>query len=195
MSDTQAIDWEGRYRDGATGWERPGLHPAFLEWRNAGILKPGRVLIPGAGRSNEPLALAEAGFEVTVVDGAPSAVAVQRARLERLNVGASVNLADLFQWEPASRFDYIYDQTCLCALPPASWPEYADRLHRWLRPGGTLLILFMQTGSQGGPPFHCDLPAMRRLFGESRWEWPERLGEAIVHPSARMEQPVALRAI
>ena len=36
MSETQAIDWESRYRDGATGWERHGLNPAFLAWRDAG---------------------------------------------------------------------------------------------------------------------------------------------------------------
>ena len=83
MSETQAIDWDSRYRNGATGWERHGLNPAFLAWRESGELAPCRILVPGGGRSLEPLALAGAGFDVTVVDAAASAVASQRAHLLR----------------------------------------------------------------------------------------------------------------
>ena len=122
MSETQAIDWESRYRDGAAGWERHGLNPAFLAWRELGVLAPCRILIPGGGRSLEPLALAEAGFDVTVVDAAPSAVASQRAHFERLKVRARTEQADLFAWDPDAAFDVVYDQTCLCALPPACGP-------------------------------------------------------------------------
>ena len=191
---TQAIDWEARYRDGATGWERPGPHPALQGWLESGELVPGRVLIPGAGRSSEPLVLAEAGFSVTVVDAAPSAVAVQRARLERVHVSARVERADLFTWQPAASFDAVYDQTCLCALPPQTWPDYVERLRGWLRPGGRLFILFMQTGSEGGPPFHCDMAAMRRLFAPAAWDWAEPLPPVVDHPSGRSEQPAVLRA-
>ena len=88
MSETQAIDWESRYRDGTTGWERHGLNPVFLAWRESGVLAPCRVLVPGGGRSPEPVALAQAGFDVTVVDAAPSAVAMQRAWMERLGIAA-----------------------------------------------------------------------------------------------------------
>src|SRR5215469_11670738 len=100
MSESQAIDWESRYRDGVTGWERHGLNPAFLAWRESGALTPCRVLVPGAGRSLEPIALAEAGFDVTIVDAAPSAVAAQRARVARLQLSAKVEEADLFAWDP-----------------------------------------------------------------------------------------------
>jgi SAM-dependent methyltransferase len=192
MTVQPAIDWESRYRDGATAWERPGLHPAFGDWRESGALAPCRILVPGGGRSAEPLAMAEAGFEVTIVDLAETAVATQRARLERLNVPARVIQANLLTWEPDAPFDAVYDQTCLCALPPASWAGYAERLHRWLTPQGRLFILFMQTHSQGGPPFHCDLTQMRGLFAHHRWTWPETLPEPIAHPSGRTEQPAIL---
>ena len=89
--------------------------------------------------------------------------------------------ADLLLWDPAAPFDAIYDQTCLCALPPAIWPEYAARLHRWLRPGGALFILFMQSTRAGGPPFHCDLGQMRVLFAEHDWIWPETLPATVAH--------------
>lgn len=194
MTPGQSIDWEARYRHGATGWERPGLHPTFVDWLEGGTLTPCRILVPGAGRSPEPLALAEAGFDVTIVDLAESAIAVQRARLERLQVSAQVLLANLLSWDPPSPFDAIYDQACLCALPPEVWPQYEQRAHRWLNPGGRLFVLFMQTGSPGGPPFDCRIPAMRTLFDPSLWDWPVTLPEPVNHPSGRTEQPAILVA-
>ena len=193
-SPTQVIDWEARYRDGATGWERPGPNPALQSWLESAVLAPCRILVPGAGRSVEPLVLAEAGFAVTVVDGAATAVAAQRARLERLHVDASVERADLFAWNPPAPFDAIYDQTCLCALPPATWAEYAARLHHWLLPAGRLFILFMQTSVAGGPPFHCDMDDMRLLFPETQWDWPDVLPPVVAHSPGRIEQPVVLQS-
>lgn len=189
---TQAVDWEQRYRDGATGWERHGVNPAFTDWIESGVLKPCRVLVPGGGRSAEPLVLAEAGFDVMVVDAAPSAVAAQRARLERVHVRADIILSDLFKWQPDAPFDAVYDQTCLCALPPTLWPDYVARLHAWLRPGGRLFVLFMQTGTAGGPPFDCSLTAMRALFPAERWFWHEPLPPSVDHSPGRTEQPAIL---
>jgi trans-aconitate methyltransferase len=188
---TQAVDWEQRYRDGATGWQRPDVNPAWSAWVQDGTLVPCRILVPGAGRSAEPLALAQAGFTVTVVDIAPSAIAFQQERLGP--VGGEAMEADLFGWPPERPLDAVYDQTCLCALPPGLWDAYAARLAGWLRPGGVLAALFMQTGREGGPPFHCDLGRMRELFAETAWIWPAELAAQVTHPSGLAEQPVALR--
>ncbi len=190
MSGTQVTNWEERYRTGATGWERGVVHPAFLAWRESGALAPCRILVPGGGRSPEPAALAGAGFEVTVVDAAPSAVAVQR---ERLGDAGTVVESDLFAWEPEAPFDAVYDQTCLCALPPGLRGDYEARLARWVRPGGSLFVLFMQTGKEGGPPFDCPIPAMRTLFAPERWVWPEAFGERIWHSETFEELPAVLR--
>ena len=48
---------------------------------------------------------------------------------------------------------------------------YEAQLAQWLRPGGTLLALFMQTTDPDGPPFHCAIDQMQQLFDPSRWEW------------------------
>jgi len=190
MNGTQVIDWESRYQAGTTRWERPELNPAFLAWRRSGELAPCRILIPGAGRSAEPPILAAAGFDVTVLDVAPSAAAAQRAQL---GATACVVEADLFAWQPAAPFDAIYDQTCLCALPPARLQDYEQRLAQWLRPGGVLFVLFMQTGAEGGPPFDCPIPRMQTLFASKRWAWPAALPPLVHHPSLRDEQPATLR--
>src|SRR6185312_2120286 len=184
MNDDPPIDWESRYRDGATGWERPGLNPAFLSWRENGVLTPCRILLPGGGRSNEPLAMAESGFDVTVVDLAESAVAAQRGRLERLHVRARVEQANLLEWAAPAPFDAVYDQACLCAAPaqlvepgrPSIHPVHAEPFRR-------------------GPPFHCDMPEMRRLFTPTRWHWPQQLDRAVPHSAGREEQPAVLERL
>lgn len=193
MSDPLAAGyWDARYAEGRTGWERQGLHPMFRAWRDSGVLSPGRILIPGAGRSHEPAALAADGFDVTVVDGSDTAVAHQRKALGGSD--ARVVQADLLTWRPDRMFDVIYDQTCLCALPPETWESYAARLHGWLRPGGALAVLFMQSTRPGGPPFHCDLDQMRALFAAPAWAWPETLPEPVPHtPPELFEQPAVLR--
>lgn len=194
MSDpAQADFWEQRYRGGTTPWERQGTNPAFLAWRADGTLSPCRILVPGAGRSPEPLALARDGFEVTVVDLAEPAVAVQRDRLA--GTSARVVQANLLDWQPDKRFDAVYDQTCLCALPPSLWGDYAAQLARWTRAGGVLAVLFMQTGRLGGPPFHCDLSRMRELFMAPEWSWPSILPAPVPHDIGFVEQPAVLRRV
>ena len=178
--------WESRFQEGRTPWERGVLNPAFLAWRDEGALAPCRVLVPGAGKSPEPAALLADGFDVVALDLAESAVLEQRARLG----GERSIAADVTDWMPGSPFDAVYDQTCLCALPPVLCPAYEAQLRRWLRPGGRLFILLMQTGREGGPPFDCPLPAMRMLF--CAWTWPDTLPPAFPHNLGGTEQPVIL---
>jgi SAM-dependent methyltransferase len=164
------MDWEKRYLSGMTGWDQGVSSPALDHWLES--MSPGRVLVPGCGHGHEIAVLAAAGHAVTAVDIAPSAVARLEQSLAEEGLEAEVLQADLLHWEPQAPFDAIYEQTCLCALEPKHWPEYEKRLHRWLKPGGQLYALFMQTGREGGPPYHCDPGAMRQLFSDQRWHWP-----------------------
>ena len=172
---------EGRYKAGRTGWDRGGVSPALLEWLESGELSPGKILIPGCGRGYEVVALAEAGFQVSAVDIAPSALEYLGAVLKAAGLTAELVEADVLRWEPGESFDAIYEQTSLCALPPADWPVYAERLWRWLRPDGRLFALFMQTGLPGGPPYHCDAEAMQALFRTDRWHWSARKSLQVPH--------------
>ena len=180
-------EWEARYREGNTGWDRGDASPALSSWLETGALAPCRTLVPGCGRGHEVIALTRQGFEVTALDFAPSAVAHVQEALSREGLNADVQQADVLQWQPDVPFDAVYEQTCLCALPDDTWPDYAQRLHGWLKPGGRLYALFMQTGQPGGPPRHCDLLRMRRIFDEDRWHWPESEPMLVPHRNGRFE--------
>ncbi|MDE2334619.1 MAG: methyltransferase domain-containing protein [Rhodospirillales bacterium] len=182
--------WELRYQESRTGWQREDVSPALLAWLADGTLKPCRILVPGAGRSHEPLHLAQARFQVTTLDIAPSAVAHQRAGLAAL--GGTALEGDVLSFDASQPFDVIYEQTCLCALPPDRRAAYAAQMRRWLRPGGVLAALFMQTGRDGGPPFHCALPDMRALLPETAWRWPDRTWPEVPHGDGLFEIPLAL---
>jgi len=165
--------WESRYQSGETGWDRGAASPAIEHWLSALLKPPARVLIPGCGRGHEAVFLAGHGFGITGLDIAPSAVRHLEKELAEAGLTGEVILGDLFDYQPAEPFDVVYEQTCLCAIQPEQRSAYESKLYDWLRPGGHLLALFMQTGAEGGPPFHSDLLAMRKLFSEERWLWPE----------------------
>ena len=115
-------------------------------------------------------------------------------------VKAEVVRADALTFEPSAPFDAIYEQTCLCAIHPDHWQTYAAQLHRWLKPGGQLWVLFMQMlrpsaaqeGVVQGPPYHCDINAMRALLPASQWDWPKPPYVKVPHPSLQHELALTL---
>lgn len=178
--------WQNRYDQGQTGWDRGAASPALQRWLESGQLQPCRILVPGCGRGHEVVALAAAGFDVTAVDFAPAAIAAVGEQLAARGLKAQLVQADLFEYTPDQPFDAIYEQTCLCAIQPSQRGEYERRLASWLRPGGRLYVLLMQTDSASGPPFTCPPGAMRDLFVAERWGWPAEL-EPISHPAQLVE--------
>lgn len=180
--------WEDRYQQGQTGWDRGAASDNLFYWINNKILKPCRILIPGCGNGYEAIALAQQGFEVVAIDIAPTPVKNLREALDAKGLQAEVIQADFFKWRPDKPFDAIYEQTSLCALPPELWLQYEDRLFSWLKPGGQLFAHFMQTGQDGGPPFHCEIGDMRSLFTEDRWKWSKQHHSGIKHSKGKVEE-------
>lgn len=191
--------WEKRFADGDTPWDRGAANPQLQAWLKAKLLQPCRILVPGCGAGHELAALAAAGFEVTGLDYAPAALERARRNLESAGQHATLIEADALAWQPDRPFDAVYEQTCLCALYPDHWRAYADRLHGWLAPGGLLYALFVQLlrpgaaeGSIEGPPYHCDIHAMRALFPAPRWSWPRPPYPRTSHPRGLAELAVIL---
>jgi methyl halide transferase len=191
--------WQSRFETGQTSWDRGDVSPQFRAWLEAGALRPSRICVPGCGSGWEVAELTRHGFEATGIDYAPAAVDRTRSLLERHHLAAHVEQADVLTWRPGRPFDAIYEQTCLCALHPDHWVAYAGQLHSWLRPAGTLWAMFMQAPRPGaadglveGPPYHCDVHAMRALFPAERWEWPKPPYVKVPHPMGMTELAVPL---
>lgn len=195
--------WQERYLNRQTGWDRGGASPQLLAWLEAEHLRPpARIAVPGCGAGWEVAELAQRGFAVTGIDYAEAAVAQASGLLDDLGLPAKLERADVLCWQPEMRFDAVYEQTCLCALHPDHWVAYAAALHRWLMPGGRLFALFMQVprpesaeGFVQGPPYHCDINAMRALFDGTRWHWEKPPFPRVQHPSGWQELAVCLRAL
>jgi len=192
--------WQQRFEAGQLPWDRGEPGPQIASWLAASTLRAGQsVVVPGCGSGHEVAALAAAGCKVTAIDFAPAAVDLTRRRLDAAALSAEMLVADVLEWQPGSFFDAAYEQTCLCALHPDDWTRYADRLHAWLRPGGVLCALFMQVrrhsadqGAIEGPPYHCDINAMRALFPGTKWDWPKPPYLAVPHPRGWTELAVVL---
>jgi cyclopropane fatty-acyl-phospholipid synthase-like methyltransferase len=145
--------------------------------------------------------LARRGVEVTGIDYTPEEVERSAARCQAQGLRAELVQADVLSYRPAQPFDAVYEQTCLCALHPQHWRGYSAQLAHWLRPAGTLWALFMQVlrpaaAEQGliqGPPYHCDITAMRSLFTEPDWAWPAPPYARVPHPNRAHELAVPLK--
>jgi 2-polyprenyl-3-methyl-5-hydroxy-6-metoxy-1,4-benzoquinol methylase len=193
--------WQERFEKNETGWDRGSASPQLLDWLDSGALQPCRIAVPGCGSGWEVAELAGRGFDVTGIDYTAAAIEKTRALLFGRTLKAEVQQADVLSHQPAKVFDAIYEQTCLCAIHPEYWFQYAKQLHAWLKPEGSLWVLFMQmmrpaATEQGlivGPPYHCDINGMRALFPESQWIWPKPPYAKVAHPSLSHE--LALRLV
>jgi len=171
-SQQQETSWESRYQAKTTGWDRGKTSGNLLAWIENKDLKPCRILVPGCGNGYEVLTLAEKGFDVTAVDIAPTPIANLQKALDDNKLSAELIESNFFSLDYSDNgFDAIYEQTCLCALPPSEWSNFEQWLHNSLKTGGKLYAQFMQTHAEGGPPFHCDMTEMKQLFSDKRWDW------------------------
>lgn len=194
--------WQTRFAAGNLPWDRGTPNPQLRQWLADGTLASGsRVIVPGCGQGWEVVELAQAGCATTGLDFVPDALALCQRHLDAAGASAALVEANVLHWQPAAPVDAVFEQTCLCALYPDYWTHYAAQLHAWLRPGGQLLALFMQLADRAvnpdgfieGPPYHCDIHAMRAIFPATLWEWPKPPYPAVVPRAGQRELAVALR--
>lgn len=142
--------WEERYQANDTPWDMAGT-PQPLHTYLQTEPPTGSVLIPGCGTGYEVKTFHEAGWQPQGIDFA--ATAVDNARQFLGPLGHLVRVADFFQSPELGPFDFIYENTFLCALPPSRRRDYARRIHELLKPQGSLIGLFYYGSGTDGPPF------------------------------------------
>lgn len=149
-----AFEWEARYQAGDTGWDQGTYHPALDALLSKGWMT-GRVLVPGLGKGHDAHRIARSGAQVTGLDFAPSALVA--AEQGRVRDDQEFILGDILNppKELLGQFDWIWEHTCLCALPPSQWQRCLQNYAHLLKPEGKLLgVFYMATCDPGsGPPF------------------------------------------
>jgi SAM-dependent methyltransferase len=155
--------WTARYAAGRTPWDFGGV-PAALKSFLAGISTPGSVLIPGCGSGYEVQAFHAAGYDVTAIDFSPAAVDQAKRILGVL--AERVLLGDFFAHDFGARcFDFIYERTFLCSMPPSRWPDYANRMAELLTAEGRLIGVFLYgRQSSAGPPYPLTDEQAQEIF-------------------------------
>lgn len=160
--------WEVDYERKTDGWDLGGPTPVFKRLAMSGRFKPGRMIVPGAGRGHDAREFARHGFKVTAIDFAPHAIHEMK-RLSDPNAPIEILQHDLFALpsELNNSFDYLLEYTCFCAIDPKRRTEYADLVTRLLKPGGTYIdMAFPLDGRAGGPPFSVSADEVMKLFVE-----------------------------
>ena len=159
------MDWNRRYAEKDTPWDKGLAHPVLGQPSSQGILK-GRVLVPGCGTGHDVRALARWGLEVVGLDLAP--LALRQARAHPPVGHESYLEGDLFSCSNVlgAPFDGVFEHTCFCAIERQRRVDYVAAVAAALRPGGYLLAVFFLTPGQGdeGPPYGCTPKELDELF-------------------------------
>ena len=187
MSDLNRPEyWDAIYRNEKPGWDKGRVSPPIARLAEEKILAEGeRVAVPGAGRGHDAAFLAALGFKVTAIDFADEAANALRER-----GGMEVLQQDVFTLARthAGAFDAVCEHTCLCALDPKRWREWAEVVHKILVPAGIYFGVFYAHKREGGPPHAISEERVRELFSDlftferlrlAPDGFPERLGNEL----------------
>jgi len=168
-----SLDWNLRYLECDTPWEKGEPAPPLLEWLEAnprGLTGTGLVPGCGLGHDARPLAAVETVDAVVGLDISPRAIelaeSLEKTGKEKFLVG------DLFDLDPShlGAYDWVWEHTCFCAIDPGQRDDYVAAVRDVLEPGGTLLAVFFidpydEDHRPGeGPPFGVDFDELTRRF-------------------------------
>jgi 2-polyprenyl-3-methyl-5-hydroxy-6-metoxy-1,4-benzoquinol methylase len=110
----------------------------FLVKAMKGRTQPGTALDLGCGAGVFSVYMAKAGYKVTGLDFIPKALDLARAQAKENDVNANWVHADLFQWNPQTKFDIILDSGCLHTISDAT--GFKEKIVSWLAPGGDFIL-------------------------------------------------------
>lgn len=157
MEELKSIDpkWNQRYINGDTPWDI-GIPSRELRWYlESGLVTGKNAFEMGCGTGTNALFLAEKGFQVTAVDGAPSALHNARELAEMRNLPVTFVEADVCAIEEMGvKFDLIFDRGCYHCVRKLNLAGYLQSLIN-ITGRGTQFVLLAGNANEirdGGPP-------------------------------------------
>jgi 2-polyprenyl-3-methyl-5-hydroxy-6-metoxy-1,4-benzoquinol methylase len=121
----------------------------------------GSVLEIACGTGLWTGALAVRADTVTAIDAAPEMVAIARDRV--LSEHVSFEVADVFSWDPGTRFDVIFFSAWLSHVPTSRFGRFWQLLGRWLAGGGRVLFVDEHADERGKEAYVAEEVVERRL--------------------------------
>ena len=169
MQINQDRDWEALYQANETFWDHGAASPGLVDYLVANPrVSPGQALVPGCGRGHDARALAKAGWSVTGLDIAPSSVPLAKSLADEGGLSIAYHVGAVLGAEPEQACGLVFEHTLFCAIPPSRRDDYAQALHRWLKPGGLYLAVnYMITDDNGEPPFSTTTTELDERFGKT----------------------------
>jgi 3-polyprenyl-4-hydroxybenzoate decarboxylase/SAM-dependent methyltransferase len=148
-------------------WHARTLDPPLAEAIAARYAPDRRLLDLGTGDGVVAIAAAERGFRVTAIDVAPSALGRARERADQADARSIVFVLDDVTaprlggsnagGQHGDGFDVAVDRGLLHGLPRDRWGGYATGVTGLVSPGGTLLVVAHQPGTElGTQPITAD---------------------------------------
>lgn len=141
--------------------------PAVIELERAGLIS-GRVLDVGCGTGEHTILLANAGYDVVGVDGAPTAVEHARRNAAARGVEARFEVADALALGDDPTFDTIVDSALFHIFDDADRVTYVASLHTATHAGAVVHVLALSDEGRGLGP-EVSESTIREAFGEG-WE-------------------------
>lgn len=145
MINLTAKAWEQKYQECRDRWDLGCPAPPLINLlASANAPQPGKIAVLGCGKGHDALLFAEARFEVTGFDFAPSAIAEAKITAKAREISAQFWQRDIFTLNDdfADCFDYVLEHTCFCAISPEKRSQYVEVVRSILRQGGKLIGLF-----------------------------------------------------
>jgi len=146
-------------------WDRGTPHRLLVEWADRHRVegRGRRALVVGCGLGEDAEFLAARGFDAVGFD--VSATAIQTARARHPGSHVDYRTADLLapptEWDQA--YDLVLESLTVQSLPPDTRPTTIANVRRFVRFGGTLLVVaFADVGGEedDGPPWPLDRSAI-----------------------------------
>jgi tellurite methyltransferase len=152
--------WDERYLSGQYPIEDFGKAPSPLVAEIAGRFSPGKALDLACGAGRNALWLAEQGWKVTAVDGAPAAIGILQRRAAERGFMVTACVADLqksqFFIEPSA-----WNLILLCYYLQR---DLFDPVKRGVVLGGTVIAVVHITAPEEEPTYKRARPGELRSF-------------------------------
>lgn len=136
-------NWQKLYEMNLTPWDTGKPAPALVDLIKSGIPN-GRALVPGCGRGHDVYCLASNEREAVGID-------IHDLKWEPKK-NTKFIVGDFFKHDLGT-FDFVFDYTFFCAIPPEMRLEWGNRMRKLVKKGGMLACLMFPLEPMGNPPY------------------------------------------